>query len=469
MNKRVYHEAGPVPRLPSFQQLNETIKDTDPNTELVGEGFGGATAAAVSKTLAAATKTTTSSSLESSAAEAEAEAEAAEATAVAATAAKNILQYSSAFKNLALYQESQAIGNPNKIARTLTVGGSNPYSSGLGPDYSYGSNMLYTRHESYPNQYYNFASDVVRHTPDSKTPDSIEEMKLNSRPDNDELMHLSYVEDLSYVDDVILFLTDLQQKCSGGSSSYYTALEYKAMDTFSRIRNSVDIEDILVKMKKTTLLLKQFKATKMKLGGDLDDTTTTNAAPFITKRDKSPLLQTHKEKSQKRQKREQISVPLPTGPRILPFELNNHHLIDNYQHHQHQHHHHQNNSNSNSSNNNNNNCNSFDTASASAHDHSYARIVSHGNEQHTVQNTAQHYRINNNLNPELISKPDVVCQHCSSHETPEWRRGPEGSRTLCNACGLFYSKLIKKYGSREADRVMLERKQTGTVNDRRIF
>ncbi|KAF6065075.1 GATA zinc finger family protein [Candida albicans] len=54
-------------------------------------------------------------------------------------------------------------------------------------------------------------------------------------------------------------------------------------------------------------------------------------------------------------------------------------------------------------------------------------------------------------------------------ENPEWRRGPEGSRTLCNACGLFYSKLIKKYGLREADKVMLHRKQTGTVNDRRIF
>ncbi|RCK54854.1 hypothetical protein Cantr_03833 [Candida viswanathii] len=73
------------------------------------------------------------------------------------------------------------------------------------------------------------------------------------------------------------------------------------------------------------------------------------------------------------------------------------------------------------------------------------------------------------LNPQLTLKPDITCQHCCSQETPEWRRGPEGSRTLCNACGLFYSKLIKKYGLREADKVMLQRKQTGTVNDRRIF
>lgn len=76
---------------------------------------------------------------------------------------------------------------------------------------------------------------------------------------------------------------------------------------------------------------------------------------------------------------------------------------------------------------------------------------------------------NGNLNTELSAKPEITCQHCCSQETPEWRRGPEGSRTLCNACGLFYSKLIKKYGLREADKIMLHRKQTGTVNDRRIF
>jgi hypothetical protein len=28
------------------------------------------------------------------------------------------------------------------------------------------------------------------------------------------------------------------------------------------------------------------------------------------------------------------------------------------------------------------------------------------------------------------------CQSCHSSDTPEWRRGPDGARTLCNACGL---------------------------------
>ncbi|TBU47529.1 hypothetical protein BD309DRAFT_988001 [Dichomitus squalens] len=37
-----------------------------------------------------------------------------------------------------------------------------------------------------------------------------------------------------------------------------------------------------------------------------------------------------------------------------------------------------------------------------------------------------------------------TCLGCSATSTPEWRRGPMGPRTLCNACGLVYAKLIKK-------------------------
>ncbi|CAO3685388.1 unnamed protein product [Rhizopus stolonifer] len=41
-----------------------------------------------------------------------------------------------------------------------------------------------------------------------------------------------------------------------------------------------------------------------------------------------------------------------------------------------------------------------------------------------------------------------TCHSCGTTETPEWRRGPDGARTLCNACGLrnvgYYSKLLRK-------------------------
>jgi len=35
---------------------------------------------------------------------------------------------------------------------------------------------------------------------------------------------------------------------------------------------------------------------------------------------------------------------------------------------------------------------------------------------------------------------DFECDFCGSRNTPEWRRGPGGKNTLCNACGLKYAK-----------------------------
>ncbi|KAJ7761937.1 hypothetical protein DFH07DRAFT_1020087 [Mycena maculata] len=40
--------------------------------------------------------------------------------------------------------------------------------------------------------------------------------------------------------------------------------------------------------------------------------------------------------------------------------------------------------------------------------------------------------------------PPGKCHSCHIRETPEWRRGPDGARTLCNACGLHYAKLMRK-------------------------
>ncbi|RDX48137.1 hypothetical protein OH76DRAFT_677417 [Lentinus brumalis] len=45
-----------------------------------------------------------------------------------------------------------------------------------------------------------------------------------------------------------------------------------------------------------------------------------------------------------------------------------------------------------------------------------------------------------------------TCLGCSATSTPEWRRGPMGPRTLCNACGLVYAKLIKKRNRNEPGR-----------------
>lgn len=39
------------------------------------------------------------------------------------------------------------------------------------------------------------------------------------------------------------------------------------------------------------------------------------------------------------------------------------------------------------------------------------------------------------------------CSHCLVHQTPQWRTGPLGAKTLCNACGVRYKsgRLLPEY------------------------
>ncbi|KAK8555215.1 hypothetical protein V6N13_037427 [Hibiscus sabdariffa] len=39
------------------------------------------------------------------------------------------------------------------------------------------------------------------------------------------------------------------------------------------------------------------------------------------------------------------------------------------------------------------------------------------------------------------------CQHCGAEKTPQWRAGPFGPKTLCNACGVRYKsgRLVPEY------------------------
>lgn len=63
-------------------------------------------------------------------------------------------------------------------------------------------------------------------------------------------------------------------------------------------------------------------------------------------------------------------------------------------------------------------------------------------------------------------KANAICKQCLSVQTPEWRRGPQGSRTLCNACGLFYLKLVKKFGDSDSARVFAYKRRHNEVLDR---
>ncbi|KAM1172283.1 hypothetical protein TB2_022105 [Malus domestica] len=40
------------------------------------------------------------------------------------------------------------------------------------------------------------------------------------------------------------------------------------------------------------------------------------------------------------------------------------------------------------------------------------------------------------------------CQHCGTEKTSQWRPGPHGNKTLCDACGVRYrksGKLVPEY------------------------
>lgn len=37
-----------------------------------------------------------------------------------------------------------------------------------------------------------------------------------------------------------------------------------------------------------------------------------------------------------------------------------------------------------------------------------------------------------------VDTPIRKCSHCQVQKTPQWRAGPEGAKTLCNACGVRF-------------------------------
>ncbi|KAI8146082.1 hypothetical protein BJV82DRAFT_600382 [Fennellomyces sp. T-0311] len=55
----------------------------------------------------------------------------------------------------------------------------------------------------------------------------------------------------------------------------------------------------------------------------------------------------------------------------------------------------------------------------------------------------EHQRRNKKKRVE-VEKQQRVCTGCGTTDSPEWRKGPMGSKTLCNACGLRWAKSQKQ-------------------------
>ncbi|XP_019188940.1 PREDICTED: GATA transcription factor 4-like [Ipomoea nil] len=62
------------------------------------------------------------------------------------------------------------------------------------------------------------------------------------------------------------------------------------------------------------------------------------------------------------------------------------------------------------------------------------------------QETVTH-EISNNKKRESSEDVPRRCTHCASEKTPQWRTGPLGPKTLCNACGVRFKsgRLVPEY------------------------
>lgn len=72
------------------------------------------------------------------------------------------------------------------------------------------------------------------------------------------------------------------------------------------------------------------------------------------------------------------------------------------------------------------------------------------------------------LHQDLSIKPKIKCMQCGSESTPEWRKGPDGARTLCNACGLFHNKMVKKLGPKAAAEFLETKRMRGKPGERQF-
>ncbi|XP_010475585.1 PREDICTED: GATA transcription factor 11-like [Camelina sativa] len=77
---------------------------------------------------------------------------------------------------------------------------------------------------------------------------------------------------------------------------------------------------------------------------------------------------------------------------------------------------------------------------------SYYSSEQHAKKKRKIQLTATH-TVSSSF--EAINSDGIVrkCTHCETTKTPQWREGPNGPKTLCNACGVRFrsGRLVPEY------------------------
>eukprot|EP01094_Clydonella_sp_ATCC50884_P023015 TRINITY_DN5405_c0_g1_i2.p1 TRINITY_DN5405_c0_g1~~TRINITY_DN5405_c0_g1_i2.p1 ORF type:complete len:135 (+),score=5.97 TRINITY_DN5405_c0_g1_i2:30-407(+) len=68
----------------------------------------------------------------------------------------------------------------------------------------------------------------------------------------------------------------------------------------------------------------------------------------------------------------------------------------------------------------------------------------HGSAAHAAQSHCQERPSEQSLCLVLDMRPKRSCLRCGNSDTPQWRRGPDGKPSLCNACGISYGVAVKK-------------------------
>ncbi|KAJ9645661.1 uncharacterized protein PV06_07664 [Exophiala oligosperma] len=61
-----------------------------------------------------------------------------------------------------------------------------------------------------------------------------------------------------------------------------------------------------------------------------------------------------------------------------------------------------------------------------------------------VDKAESRYSYSDKKHKKVKSADEYVCTDCGTLDSPEWRKGPNGPKTLCNACGLRWAKKEKK-------------------------